>query len=82
MSKQFSPNRVDQAAAWCQCPVCGEYLDSGDQTFSHVRDEHPDAFAELSGLEVVEPAPERESSLDLVEIVERLAEQLARRRHW
>lgn len=77
----FERNQVDQAASHCRCPVCGEMLDGSDRTFAHVRDEHPDAFAELSGLEV-EIAPARDSTMDLVEWCERLTARAGRRRHW
>ena len=74
-------NQVDQAAAQGKCPVCGEHLPTVDQTFAHVRDEHPDAFAELSGLEI-ETTPERETTMDLVEWCEGLTARAGRRRHW
>ena len=63
------------------CPVCGLLLDDDARTFDHVRDDHPHAFAELSGLEV-ETTPERESEMDLVEWVESLTARAGRRRHW
>jgi len=74
-------DQADRDAAQGRCPVCGEQQPTADQTFDHVREEHPDAFAELSGLEV-ETTPERESEMDLVEWVESLTARAGRRRHW
>ena len=64
------------------CPCCGHPFESDEVMFNHVREEHPDAFAELSGLEVVEPGPERETALDLVEMVERITARAGRRSNW
>ena len=64
------------------CPCCGYEYNNGDVLFAHVQEEHPEAFSELaglSGLEVVEPEPDRETALDLVEMVERITARGGRR---
>tara|TARA_R100000306_G_scaffold61294_2_gene63438 strand:+ start:132 stop:386 length:255 start_codon:yes stop_codon:yes gene_type:complete len=53
-----------------QCPVCGETSDSIEETSDHVENEHPNAFAQLRGLEVpVERNPAHDEPADLVELV-------------
>ena len=64
------------------CPCCGYEQANADVLFAHVQEEHPEAFAELnglSGMEVTEPERERESALDLVEMVERITARGGRR---
>lgn len=63
------------------CPCCGRPFEGDEALFAHVREEHPEAFAELSGLEV-ETTPTRETEMDLVEWCENITARAGRRRQW